>query len=253
MSSASRRRRHSRSLFLPSSLASLPPQATLVNFWGPRILVRRGVVTFRLDGYYPSSLARLIKIVIVFYLIFCIIFLKFYMLVMMSGSADDDSASLRCVLRMEKSVGESNNSLERSKEDLKPKYYMEFDSEIATFNFYNAYARSEGFSIRRDGHGKDKKGVLSSRTFVCCKDGFQKEDKRDDLTKNPRAHTRTGCGAIMGIKLVRHTGKYCVYRFSEEHNHPLVKQDCVQWLPSHRNVTSADSAFIDLTANSGLP
>ncbi|KAL6180788.1 hypothetical protein ACLB2K_047447 [Fragaria x ananassa] len=61
------------------------------------------------------------------------------------------------VLRMEKSVGESNNSLERSKEDLKPKYYMEFDSEIAAFNFYNAYARSEGFSIRRDGHDKDKR------------------------------------------------------------------------------------------------
>lgn len=40
---------------------------------------------------------------------------------------------------MEKSVGESNNSLERSKEDLKPKYYMEFDSEIAAFNFYNTY------------------------------------------------------------------------------------------------------------------
>ena len=48
---------------------------------------------------------------------------------------------------MEKSVGESNNSLERSKEDLKPKYYMEFDSEIAAINFYNAYARSEDFSI----------------------------------------------------------------------------------------------------------
>ncbi|XP_004309765.1 PREDICTED: protein FAR1-RELATED SEQUENCE 5-like [Fragaria vesca subsp. vesca] len=154
---------------------------------------------------------------------------------------------------MEKSMGESNNSLERSKEDLKPKYYMEFDSEIAAFNFYNAYARSEGFSIRRDGHGKDEKCVLTSRTFVCCKEGFRKEDKSDDLTKNPRAQTRTACGAIMGIKLVRHTGKYCVYRFSEEHNHPLVKQDCVQWLPSHRNVTSADSAFIDLTANSGVP
>ncbi|XP_020249359.1 protein FAR1-RELATED SEQUENCE 5-like [Asparagus officinalis] len=153
---------------------------------------------------------------------------------------------------MEEPVEESNDSLERSKEDLKPKFFMEFDSEIAAYDFYNEYARNEGFSIRREAYAADKQGVLTSRTFVCCKEGLRKADKRDDLTRNPRGETRTNCGAIMGIKLVRRTGKYSVYRFSEEHNHPLISQESVHFMRSHRNITSSDEAFLDLTANSGL-
>ncbi|ONK72358.1 uncharacterized protein A4U43_C04F18590 [Asparagus officinalis] len=75
---------------------------------------------------------------------------------------------------------------------------------------------------------------------------------RDDLTRNPRGETRTNCGAIMGIKLVRRIGKYSIYHFSEEHNHPLISQESVHFMPSHRKITSSDEAFLDLTANSGL-
>ncbi|ONK80622.1 uncharacterized protein A4U43_C01F19890 [Asparagus officinalis] len=152
---------------------------------------------------------------------------------------------------MEELVEESNDSLERSKEDLKPKFFREFNSEIAAYDFYNEYARSEGFSIRREAYAADKQGVLSSRIFVCCKEGLRKADKRDDLTRNPRGETRTNCGAIMGINLVRRTGKYSIYRFSEEHNHPLINQESIHFMPSHRKITSSDEAFLDLTANSG--
>ncbi|ONK63406.1 uncharacterized protein A4U43_C07F14810 [Asparagus officinalis] len=153
---------------------------------------------------------------------------------------------------LEEPVEENNNSLERSKEDLKPKFFKEFDSEIAAYDFYNEYACSEGFSIRRDAYATDKQGVLTSRTFVYCKESLQKADKRDDLTRIPRGETRTNCGAIMGIKLVRRTDKYSVYRFSEEHNHPLISQESVHFMPSHRKITPSDDAFLDLTANSGL-
>ncbi|CAM8901653.1 unnamed protein product [Rhodiola kirilowii] len=153
---------------------------------------------------------------------------------------------------MEDTVEENNDSLERSKEDMKPKYEMEFDSETIAYDFYNKYARMEGFSIRRDGYAADKNGVLTSRTFVCCKEGLRKVDKRDDLTRNPKAETRTNCGAIMGVKLVKRTCKYIVYRFSEQHNHPLISQDSVHLMPSHRKITSSDEAFLDLTAKSGL-
>ncbi|ONK79812.1 uncharacterized protein A4U43_C01F10320 [Asparagus officinalis] len=133
---------------------------------------------------------------------------------------------------MEEPVEENNSSLERSKEDLKPKFFMEFDYEIAAFDFYNEYARSEDFSIRRDAYAADKQGVLTSRTFVCCKEGLRKADKRDDLTRNPR-ETMTNYGAIMGIKLVRRTDKNSVYRFSEEHKHPLISQESVHFMSSH--------------------
>ncbi|KAL9677718.1 hypothetical protein QQ045_005953 [Rhodiola kirilowii] len=72
------------------------------------------------------------------------------------------------------------------------------------------------------------------------------------MTINPRGETRTNCGAIMGIKLVRRTGKYSVYHFSEQHNHPLISQDSLHLMPSHGKITSSDEAFLDLTANSGL-
>ena len=38
---------------------------------------------------------------------------------------------------------------------------------------------------------------------VCmCKGGHKKDDKRDHLTKNPYAKTRTSCKVKMGIKFV---------------------------------------------------
>lgn len=134
---------------------------------------------------------------------------------------------------MEESMEETNTSLERSDNLIwKPNYGMEFDSEQVAYDFYNEYGRREGFSIRRDGCRNDKSNEFTSRTFVCCKEGLRKKDKRDNLTKTPRAETRTGCNAHIGIHLARHTGKYCIYHFSEENNHPLVKKDYVHMLPS---------------------
>ena len=134
----------------------------------------------------------------------------------------------------------------------KPKLGMEFDSEQAAYDFYNEYGGRIGFSIRKEACAKDKCSILTSRTFVCCKEGFRGKDKRSDLVKNPRAQTRTGCEALMGIQLVRQTGKYSVYRFSEEHNHVLVKKEYVHMMPSQRNLRASDGAFLDLTANSGV-
>ncbi|XP_062028702.1 protein FAR1-RELATED SEQUENCE 5-like [Rosa rugosa] len=41
--------------------------------------------------------------------------------------------------------------------DWKPRKGMEFDSEQATYDFYNRYGGKEGFSIRRESHAKNKK------------------------------------------------------------------------------------------------
>ncbi|XP_050365561.1 protein FAR1-RELATED SEQUENCE 5-like [Argentina anserina] len=124
---------------------------------------------------------------------------------------------------MEESEKGTECNLEQSKEDLlwTPKYNMEFDYEKAAYDFYNDYGHHVGFSIRRDGCGGGKYGVLTTRNFVCCKESEPGKDKRDDLTKNPIAQTRTGCGALMVIKLDR--------------------------------PTELDGAFIDLTVDSRVP
>ena len=79
---------------------------------------------------------------------------------------------------------------------------MEFESEQLAYEFYNIYGRRMGFSIRRDTFGKNRHtDEITSRIFVCSKEGYRTKDHRDVLTIKPRAEMRTGCGAQMGIKL----------------------------------------------------
>ncbi|CAL5426431.1 unnamed protein product [Camellia sinensis] len=99
---------------------------------------------------------------------------------------------------------------------------LEFDSEQAAYDFYASYGRRVGFSIRRGYAAKSKSGEITSRTFVCSKEGYKKPDKRDCRVKNAGLDTRTDCRASMSIKLNRQTGKYWVINLVETHNHPLV-------------------------------
>jgi hypothetical protein len=64
---------------------------------------------------------------------------------------------------------------------------MEFEPEIASYDFYNEYIKKIGFGIRRKYGNKSKKdGILTSRRFVCFIEGNRDVDKRDNLTKEPR-------------------------------------------------------------------
>ncbi|KAF7143109.1 hypothetical protein RHSIM_Rhsim05G0213300 [Rhododendron simsii] len=135
----------------------------------------------------------------------------------------------------------------------KPVIVMEFDSESAAYDFYNFYGGSMGFSIRKNNAAKSKSGEITSRTFVCSKEGHRKHDKRDYQTKNPRAETRTDCDALMAIKLIRQIGKYRVTDFVDIHNHPLVPSDLAHMLPSRRKISASQCVQIDLAHDSGIP
>jgi hypothetical protein len=43
--------------------------------------------------------------------------------------------------------------------------------------------------------------VVTSRQFVCCKEGFRDEWERDGQNMHELAETRTGCQAHMKIRL----------------------------------------------------
>ncbi|CAN6544011.1 unnamed protein product [Malus baccata var. baccata] len=97
-----------------------------------------------------------------------------------------------------------NDGVEGTSE-LKPTKNMELDTEQAAYDFYNKYGGIMGFSIRRQSSGKNKKThELTSRIFSYAKEGFRAIDKRNDVIKRPRAETRIGCGAHMGVRLARH-------------------------------------------------
>ena len=49
---------------------------------------------------------------------------------------------------------------------------MEFEADEIAYDFYNEYDRKAGFSIRKVYVNKCKKtGVVTSRRFVCAKEG----------------------------------------------------------------------------------
>ena len=102
---------------------------------------------------------------------------------------------------------------------------LEFDSEEHAYQWYNEYAREVGFSVRKQWKNWDRfSGVISSRRFVCYKEGFRKIDKRTDV-KKPRKETRTGCLAGLTIAL-QASGKYRAIDFESNHNHELASKSC---------------------------
>ena len=55
---------------------------------------------------------------------------------------------------------------------------MEFEANGIAYDFYNEYGRKTGFSIRKEYVNKCKKiGVVTSRRFVCAKEGVRGKDK----------------------------------------------------------------------------
>ena len=129
--------------------------------------------------------------------------------------------------------------------DWKPRVLMTFDTEQEAYNFYNAYGGRMGFSIRRGYVNKNKEGQITSRLFVCNKEGFRGIDKRDPLTKNPRQEVRTGCQARLIIKWDRNIHKFFVGEFVEQHNHIFVPTECTHMLPSQRKISASQATEID--------
>ncbi|KAK9146103.1 hypothetical protein Sjap_006006 [Stephania japonica] len=114
-----------------------------------------------------------------------------------------------------------------------PEVGMIFDSEMQVYEFYNTYARSIGFSIRRSKMVMRKDKTVTRRVFCCSKEGFRCKHPRGDPMK-PRPLTRTGCKARIGIHL--QDGKYLVNEFVEEHNHSLARPSESHLLRSQRKM-----------------
>jgi hypothetical protein len=118
---------------------------------------------------------------------------------------------------------------------------MEFTSEDDARNFYNAYAKQTGFSIRVNSYYRSKKdNSIISREFCCSKEGFRRERhaKRIDLgedTKRRRARpiTREGCKALMTVRK-RDNGKWYVAKIEKNHSHELVTPAMRQFLRSQK-------------------
>ncbi|XP_056690357.1 protein FAR1-RELATED SEQUENCE 5-like [Spinacia oleracea] len=137
-------------------------------------------------------------------------------------------------------------------EKYSPQIGMEFDSVEDAWNFWLQYGGKLGFNVRKHYENKTKDGQVTSRRYVCSKEGFRPLDKRDHLTINSRAEKRVGCKVRMGICLIKATGKYRVHDFVSEHNHILHSPDTSYLLSSQRKISEVQAIEIELADDSGI-
>lgn len=130
-----------------------------------------------------------------------------------------------------------------------------FQSDIAALEYYNKYARNNGFSVRRErskGNPEHPMGVYK-RELVCHRAGPPLPRKTDDVKRQRnRKASRCKCEAQMVIKKAISAGvtRWVVVNFSDVHNHDLMDNSELRY-PPYRNLSALDRDRILALAKSG--
>jgi zinc finger SWIM domain-containing protein 3 len=134
-----------------------------------------------------------------------------------------------------------------------PKVGMEFNTIDEALMFWIAYGGQKGFEVRKSYTNKRKSdGKIRSCRYVCAKKGRIKNDKRDHLTKYPRAETRTDCQVRMGVVLNQEKGKYKVAGLILEHNHILQLLETSHLMVSQRKISESQGFEIETADDAGI-
>lgn len=133
-----------------------------------------------------------------------------------------------------------------------------FSSEQEACKFYENFAKRNGFSIRKGRFTKNKNtGEVNRRDFFCHREGFP-DKKVVDPHKNQRNResSRCGCQASMRIILKKtfeiFPEEWHITQFVKQHNHGLLPQEQVKFLPSYRTISKEDEQQILLYKKGGL-
>ncbi|KAI9075792.1 hypothetical protein K1719_042278 [Acacia pycnantha] len=104
-----------------------------------------------------------------------------------------------------------------SKNHPPPTVGLEFDSFEEAYNFYNVYAKEQGFGIRvSNSWFRSRRKERYRAKLSCSSAGFKKKSD----AHNPRPETRTGCPAMIVIRMVDSK----IWRIVEvelQHNHQV--------------------------------
>ncbi|KAF9613387.1 hypothetical protein IFM89_008217 [Coptis chinensis] len=116
---------------------------------------------------------------------------------------------------------------------------MQFKTSDEAYTIYNEYAKSVGFSVRKDVYRIHPNGVAIKRRFVCSSQGQRHADKLQSMTpkRTPRQATRLNCKACIVVVFDSEAKFWTVKEFIGEHTHPLVRYPSSMFLRSHRNVS----------------
>ena len=134
---------------------------------------------------------------------------------------------------------------------------MEFSSHEEAYDFYNAYAKSKGFGIRRGHADRSKKdNEIITRYLVCDKEGLKylKDKREEGKNIHRKADVRECCNAKMVIGLERSSGIWIVRKLDEDHSHLLTTPSKVSKHHSHQTLHRAPTChkFIDNLDGKGI-
>ncbi|KAK8588485.1 hypothetical protein V6N13_087406 [Hibiscus sabdariffa] len=142
---------------------------------------------------------------------------------------------------VDKGIDESTESLPLLDNAAHPYIGMEFHSRDAAREFYVAYGRHIGFTVRIHHNRRSRiNNTVIGQDFVCSKEGFREKKYmyRKDRVLPPPPITREGCPAMLRLAL-RDGVKWVVTKFVKEHNHSL-SPGKVPWRGSAKNLISED-------------
>ncbi|KAG2672726.1 hypothetical protein I3843_13G049000 [Carya illinoinensis] len=157
---------------------------------------------------------------------------------------DDDlskNADL-CMGKVDKIIEQPHESSSLIDNVLEPYVGMEFDSRDDAREFYIAYGRRTGFTVRIHHNRRSRiNNMVIGQDFVCSKEGFREKKYvyRKDRVLPPPPITREGCAAMLRLAL-RDGEKWVVTKFVKEHNHTLLSPSKVPWRGSGKNMISED-------------
>ncbi|KAJ1424454.1 FAR1 DNA-binding domain [Sesbania bispinosa] len=152
---------------------------------------------------------------------------------------DEFSKTLElCVVEDEKFVEQPVAETEASE----PFIGMQFNSREEAREFYIAYGRWIGFTVRIHHNRRSRvNNQVIGQDFVCSKEGFRakKYIHRKDRVLPPPPATREGCQAMIRLAL-RDGGMWVVTKFVKEHTHKLMSPSKVPWRGSGKHLISED-------------
>jgi len=134
-----------------------------------------------------------------------------------------------------------------------PRVGMEFRNSDEAWAYWLSYGGQKGFEVRKRYTNKRKSdGKITSCKFVCANEGHRLKDKRDHLTKCPRAETRTDCQVHMIVIMDRKKEILKVTDLVLEHNHQLHLPETLHLMVSQRKISDLQAFEIETTDDAGI-
>ncbi|KAL3335001.1 hypothetical protein AABB24_031302 [Solanum stoloniferum] len=135
------------------------------------------------------------------------------------------------------SVVEHDNEIHENdskKEPPQPTVGLEFGSFDEAYDFYNMYGKEQGFGVRvSNSWFRTKRKERYRAKLSCSNAGFKKKNGAN----HPRPETRTGCPAMLVIKLVD-SKRWRIVEVVLQHNH-TVSPEIRRFYKSHKKMILA--------------